>query len=173
MSEDAKAPPLDGEFWNNYRAIWGATFGRLHVPLPDDVFKAILGLWGGHETLLKALEVAPGESTKLWWKTKPPLSLRTARGIAAMRELRALLLGAVGPAYAGALLGTAVVAAYETWGNDASAKLSPWVSEMERSMNRSFDSILGELLGPVAGSSSKMREAMFRARSLSSAQLRT
>jgi hypothetical protein len=167
---DTKEARFDGTFYNNFKAIWNGWFVR-YIPLPDDAMKAIVGVfadgWLGHKLLVEALAVGPG-STKIWWDTLPKLSMSAKNGLTAHKELRAVLSVGAWAGYTGLLIGTAIVAAYETWGG---ARLRPLAREVERITGRSFDRALEIMLLQANFHGEPFQKAMHIGRMVSSPKL--
>lgn len=142
---------FDGTFYNNFKAIWHNLPAVGALPLPDEAMKALVAAfmhgWLGHSLLINAFEVGPGIATKFWWDALPSFTFSTKIGLTAMKEARAILSAAAWAGYTGALIGTGIVAAYETWGGArVTHMLGPLAREVERVTGRTFDVALESML---------------------------
>lgn len=166
---------FDGTFYNNFKAIWNGWFVR-SIPLPDDAMRALTGAlasgWLGHKLLVEAFRVGPGIGTKFWWDSLPTPSFSTATGLQAYREWRAVVSATAWAGYTGLLIGTGIVAAYETWGaGRVTHMLGPLAREVERVTGSAFDRALESMLLDAGFHGEPLHKALHVGRMVSSPKL--
>ena len=173
MADD---PPFDNTFYNNFKEIWNRSSGRILQKMPDDVAKAFAmavpaGMFG-HKAVIDAFKVAPGEKLRLWWNTRPKFSTSNDQGLTAHEETRTIGIAGFIAAYGGLLLGTAIVAAYETYGGDRVFEMMrPAAREVERVTGRSFAVALESMLLDVSFHGAAFHKAMHVGRAVSAHHL--
>lgn len=169
------APGFDGTYYNNFKEIWNRGCGLILPDLPDEVATAFaIGVPAGmfsHKALIDAFAVAPGEKLLEWWRTRPTFSVANKPGLTAHAETRAIGYGVFVAAYAGLLIGTAIVAAYETYGSRAYELVRGLAREVERATGRSFATALESLLLNANFRGANFNKAMHLGRALSAHNL--